>query len=240
MSTDLWEPLSGSFSTSREHLHQVAFFAISPARYNEVGRMGLRPTHDGFGTPEFNGKVARVEGDLLVVEAEGNVATQKISTVRSAAEFASGGYREVWFGDFHDPLAPIDPDAPLSVDAADSAVVGEWFEFGFSVLNELRGSGTEDDDVSEAQIWPEHFDAAAELGSADGGRRASYGASPGDSGVAEPYLYVAPWGEVDGSDSYWNASTFRGSILTHADLIGADAESKANEFFKAGYERLHA
>ncbi len=240
MSADLWAPLPESFATSRKHLHQIAFFAISPARYDGVERMGLSPTISGFGTPEFSGKVARVEGDLLVMEKDGNVATQGITTVRSAAEFFLGNYREVWFENFHDPLTPIDPDEMLSVHADDSTLIGEWFSFGFSVLNNLRGSGAPDDDVSEAQIWPEHFDAATELGSADAGRRASYGASPGDPGVAEPYLYVAPWGEFDKSDPYWNGSSFSGSILTHGELIRADdPESKAYGFLRAGYERLH-
>lgn len=240
MSADLWSPLPESFSTSREHLHQVAFFAISPARYQEVGRMGLAPTKGGFGTPEFNGKVARVEGNLLVMENGGNLATQTISSVRSAAEFFSDGYREVWFEDFHDPLDPIDPDAMLSLDDSDTELVGDWFSFGFSVINELRGSGTGDDDVSEAQIWPEHFDAAAELGSADVGRRASYGASPGDASVAEPYLYVAPWADFDKSNEYWNASSFKGSILTHSQLLEAgDPESAAFQFYRSGYELLH-
>ena len=43
------------------------------------------------------------------------------------------------------------------------------------------------------QIWPEHFDLACELGDADAGTRANYGASPGDSAIAQPYLYVGPW-----------------------------------------------
>ena len=241
MSVELWAPLPGSFVTSRNHLHQIAFFAISPARFDEVGRMGLSPTHRGFGTPEFNGKVARVEGDLLVTENDGNHATQVISDVRSAAEFFSGSYREVWFDDFRDPLIPIDPDAPLSVDQGDTALIGEWFSFGFSVLDSFKRSGAEDDDISESQIWPEHFDAAAELGRAEAGRRASYGASPGDAGVDEPYFYVAPWGDFDRGDSYWNASSFNGSILTHGELIRADdPESEAYGFLRAGYERLRS
>ncbi|HEY5889962.1 MAG TPA: hypothetical protein VIW94_04595 [Acidimicrobiia bacterium] len=241
MSVELWASLPGSFVTSRNHLHQIAFFAISPARFDEVGRMGLSPTDAGFGTPEFNGKVARVEGDLLVLENDGNIATQSISDVRSAAEFFTDGYREVWFDDFHDPLTPFDPDTMLSVDEGDTALIGAWFSFGFSVLNKLRRSGDGDDDISAAQIWPEHFDAAAELGPADAGRRASYGASPGDAGVAEPYLYVAPWGEFDKGDPYWNASSFGGSILTHGELRRSDdPESEAYDFLRTGYERLRS
>jgi hypothetical protein len=44
--------------------------------------------------------------------------------------------------------------------------------------------------VSEAQLWPEHFDVAVvvELD----GQQAYVGFSPGDTVVSEPYVYVAP------------------------------------------------
>lgn len=238
-STSLWTPISDSYSTSRADLHQLAFFALSPARYKKSGRMGLAPTKDGFGTPSFSGVVARVEGDFLVMERDGNAATQQISTVREAAEFLAGGYEESWFEDFHDPLAAKDPGIELAVEPTDTTLIGEWFEFAFVVLNKLRDTGGEDDDVSEAQIWPEHFDGAAELGSAEHGRRASYGASPGDANIASPYIYVAPWGEFDKSDVYWNATSFGGSLLGYEDLAKVDDPvAAALDFYSAGYQRL--
>lgn len=237
----LWQPLAESYETSRNHLHQIAFFAVSPARHKEVGRMGLRPTPGGFGTPEFNGQVARVEGTLLVHEKDGNTATQEISTVRAAAEFLTGEYQEKWFDDFHDPLAPLDPDAELAVEEQDTYLIGNWFEFAFGVLNRLRAEGTDDDDVSEAQIWPEHFDGATELGAQDAGRRASYGASPGDGGISEPYIYVAPWSEVDKSDAYWSSDHFGGSTLTYSELSDASSPSDtALDFYLTGYRKLRS
>jgi hypothetical protein len=238
---ELWTPLSTTFQTTREHLHQLAFFAVSPARYKAVGRMGLKPTPAGFGTPSFDSTVARVEGELLVLEREESVATQQISDVRSAAEFLAGEYDVNWFPDFHDPLDPLDPDTPLQVVAADVHRVGAWFQYGFELLNDLRAKGTENDDASEAQIWPEHFDAAAELGDPDRGLRASFGASPGDAGSDEPYLYVAPWGEVDTADGYWNAEHFKGSILTFSKLLESEDQRAAGlGFYLEGYEALRS
>ncbi len=237
--SDLWTKPSDTFVTTRNHLHQIAFFALSPARYQAVGRMGLAATARGFGTPRYEGKVARVEGTQLVYEAFGNIATQEISTIRAAAEFFGGSYVPVWFEDFHDPLSAMDPDSALEVDEDSSYLIGDWFRFGFSVLHLLRGRGADDDDVSEVQMWPEHFDAATELGSQDAGKRASYGASPGDPGIPEPYIYVAPWSEIDKSDGYWNAEHFGGSVLNYAELAGsADPEKTALGFFLAGYQRL--
>ena len=235
----LWQPLADHYTTSREHLHQIAFFAVSPARHRAVGRMGLQPSPGGFGTPEFDGQVARVDGSRLVHERNGTSASQEISTVRAAAEFFGGNHKEVWFDDFHDPLTPIDPDTELSVDEGDAMLIGEWFEFGFDVLNRLRAEGTHEDAVSEAQIWPEHFDGATELGSQESGSRASFGASPGDSGVSSPYIYVAPWSAVDRSDDYWNAETFGGSIVTYDTLAdAADPIDFALEFYLTGYRKL--
>lgn len=238
--SELWNTPSSSYEKSRNHLHQLAFFALSPARYREVGRMGLTSTSRGFGTPPFAGNVARVERDQLIWESGGNLATQTITTVRAGAAFCGGDYEPVWYEDFHDPLSPIDPDTALEVDPDDSLLIGDWFRFGFDVLNGLGTRGNDADDVSEVQLWPEHFDAATEVGSQDAGQRASYGASPGDGGIPHPYLYVAPWSEVDKSDGYWNAEHFGGSVLRYDELAAADdPEEAAAEFFWVGYQRLH-
>lgn len=229
------------FAATREAFHQVAFFAIAPARYKSVGRMGLKDTPGGFGTPEFAGQIARVEGDLLIHENDGNIASQTISTIRAAAEFFGNEYEEQWFADFHDPLAPSEPNAPLSVSAAASSALGDWFEFGFRVLNEVRAHGVEGDDVSEVQLWPEHFDPATELGDYEKGQRASFGASPGDGAHPEPYLYVASWSEIDRANEYWNDESFNGAGLSYADLLAADDPvGKAVDFYLQGYKILHS
>ena len=232
--------LPPDFETTRNALHQVAFFAVAPARYRSVGRMGLKAAPGGFGTPEFEGRVARVEGTLLVHEADGHVATQEMTTVRSAAEFFDIEYDVHWFTDFHDPLAPTDPDQQLTVDREAALALGEWFGFGFGLLNRLRAHGRQGDDVSEVQLWPEHFDPATELGDPTKGERASFGASPGDAAHPQPYLYVAAWGEIDRSNSYWNDRSFNGASLSHADLLDADDPvDRGLEFLLEGYRALH-
>ncbi|MEX1093241.1 MAG: hypothetical protein WEF28_08800 [Acidimicrobiia bacterium] len=236
----LWQPLSGSFGMTRDHLHQIAYFALSPARHGVDGKMGLRATPGGFGTPEFEGRVARVDGSLLVHEEGGNVATRQISTVRAAAEFFGDSYAEVWFEDFKDPLTPIGPDVALSVDADDSHLIGFWFDFGFEVLDSFRGSGRDADDPSATQIWPEHFDAAMETGDSESGKRASYGFSPGDEKHAEPYVYVAAWGEIDRSNAYWNDEAFNGSSLSYAELAASPEPFEAAlGFLRDGYRILN-
>ena len=234
-------PLPDRFSQTRDALHQIAFFVLGPARYQVVGRMGLRAAPGGFGTPEFNGRVARVEGATLLYEQPDQIASQTITTVKAAAEFVGIEYEADWYGDFHDPLTPLDPDTPLDIDDTAARALGMWFNFGFDVLESLGGHATKSDDAGEVQLWPEHFDPATEIGSDEEGRRASYGASPGDGSHDEPYLYVAPWGEVDRSNPYWNDQSFTGSSLGYSALANSEDPMKAAlEFLLDGYRILHS
>lgn len=234
-------PLPETYVETRDSLHQIAFFVLGPVRYKTEGRMGLQAAPGGFGTPRFDGRIVRVEGDSIVLEEADKVATQTITTVRAAAEFVGIEYKVEWFADFHDPLEPVDPDAPLAVDDIAARALGQWFNFGSQALDRLRGHGTEDDDITEVQLWPEHFDPATELGGQDEGRRASYGAAPGDAGHQEPYLYVAPWGEVDESDPYWNSGSFNGSLLGYSELVAAEDPIAAGvDFLLNGHRILHA
>ena len=234
-------PLPESFATTRDALHQVAFFAVAPARYAATGKMGLRWTRGGFGTPFFgDDRQIRVVGAHLVTDGPDGFVEERISTVRNAVEFLGHSYREVWFDDFHDPLEPIGADADLDVDPIATAALADWFGFATHVLEILRREPGAVD-VSRVQLWPEHFDPAIELGSADAGRRASYGASPGDAGIAEPYLYVSPWAEVDSSDPFFDAPTFTGGVLRYSQLLAAhDQRDAALAFYRAGRSVLGA
>lgn len=233
-------PLPPNIVMTRDALHQIAFFAVSPARYQAIGRMGLRAIPGGFGTPEFEGRVARVEGNTLVHEHHGESDAQTITTVRDACSFLGVEYEVDWYQTFRDPLTPVDPDAPLEVHDAASRSLGDWFGFGFDVLETLRSYGSADDDVSTVQLWPEHFDPAIEMGSQDRGLRASYGLSPGDRAHADPYAYVAAWGEIDRSNEFWNDQAFNGASLGYSDLVAApDPAKRALDFLLEGHRILH-
>jgi hypothetical protein len=78
-------PLPPGFGASCEALRALACYAIAPARKARTGRIGLRPTGDGFGTPLFDdGTRILVRGDRLVLEPERDTA---ITTLNDAAEF---------------------------------------------------------------------------------------------------------------------------------------------------------
>ena len=121
------------------------------------------------------------------------------------------------------------PDAPLAVDAAAAAALADWFGFATSVS---RSCGVDlEAGRAVAQLWPEHFDLAFELGDADAGTRANYGASPGDADHPEPYLYVGPWdtSRRDRADSLWTSRSARRSVRRAAATD--DARSRGRDFF---------
>jgi hypothetical protein len=122
------------------------------------------------------------------------------------------------------------------VDPAAAAALGDFFGFACSALEELRAEEA-DGDPTLVRLWPEHFDLALELGSEQAGRRANYGASPGDSDHAEPYLYVGPWDSELASGELWNASGFPGAELPYSELLEAEDQRRATLRFMAERHR---
>jgi hypothetical protein len=116
-----------------------------------------------------------------------------------------------------------DLDEELAIDPVSADFLGDWYGFGYSVLEELRAD-RESVEASRVQLWPEHFDTAFDCLTAD--RRATFGSSPGDAAVSEPYLYVLPWHIDDAPSTLWNAETFTGAILPVRDLV-AEPDQRA-------------
>jgi hypothetical protein len=231
------DPLPTAFIETRSALHALAEHVLAPARHQATGKIGLRFTFHGFGTPFFAGRRAptasadkrqvRVEDDTLVV----NARRHDITTLARAAE-AAGVPPETQTGLYVPTTAP-DPDAQLSVDPFAARALGDWYGYCASVLEQLRADADALDAPARVQLWPEHFDLAVDLGDKDSGQRANYGGSPGDEDHREPYLYVGPWGPYDAADPFWNESF--GASLSYTELLaGADPLA----FFRRAKELL--
>ena len=233
------EPLPAEFASTRENLHRVGFHVLSTVRENATGKIALRWTRDGFGTPFYGeDEQLRVEGTLLVHQSGPSIRHTPITTLDAAARFAGIAYEPEKAERFDAPPA-IAGGRALAVEPAAARALADWFGFGYSVLEELRRAALPDDDAGRVQLWAEHFDPAVEIGDADAGRRASYGASPGDAAHPEPYLYVAAWGEVDRSDPFWNDESFNGAHLPYRELIDAtDQRVAALAFYRRGLATL--
>ena len=190
------------FVTTRVSWHTLAERVLAPARAAATGRIGLRPTAGGITTGPFGADrtLSVVDTDLLVID--GTVTRRSVITTLGEAAAFAGTDPAATTGVFV-ATTPADPDAPLPVDPAAAAALAEWFAFGARVLGTWRAEHA-DETPSEIQLWPEHFDLGLDLGPE--GRRANYGASPGDGASALPYLYVGPWEPSD--DPFWTEGTY--------------------------------
>ena len=107
---------------------------------------------------------------------------------------------------------------------------GPLVRLGQGIVEAFAAGSDDADDTSSIQLWPEHFDLAVDKGAP--GTRAGYGASPGDTTIDEPYIYVSFHDHHDGP--FWNISF--GAAITHREI---DAGADPLAFFRRGYELLH-
>jgi hypothetical protein len=217
-------PLPAAFATTTAALHGVAEHVLAPARHAVNGKIGLRFTYHGFGTPFFGAdRQVRVEDGELVVDD----ARHPLSTLGEAAKAAGVALGAP--ADVYTPVTECRADAALVVDPLAARALGDWYGYCASLLEQLRAESTHDDSPGRVQLWPEHFDLAVDLGPPDG--RANFGGSPGDQDHAEPYLYVGPWEARQGA--FWS-EPFGASLPYSAILEGIDGLA----FLREGRERL--
>lgn len=181
-------PAADPLVATRLALHAVAEHVLSAALHGWNGRIGLRVTPGGFGTPVVDvGGVARrirVSGTEVVVETGARVERAPLTTLAAAAALvgiapgAPAGLYEI--------ATPCEPDVPLAIDPDAARVLAGWFALVDEALARFALE-LDPDDPPPAQLWPEHFDLAL---THDG---VSYGGSPGDADHRRPYLYVGPW-----------------------------------------------
>ena len=182
--------LPAAFAPTRDSLHALAEQVLSAAYFHATSHIGLRPTPRGFGTPVFGDRErVRVDGTWLVHEQAGAERRTEIATLREAAAFVG-----VPLGapPVYKAVTALDPDTPLGIDHDAALALGDWYALGAALLHDLKIEQS-DQPSTESQIWPEHFDLACDIGEEGAGARATYGASPGDAVIPQPYLYVGPW-----------------------------------------------
>ena len=208
------DALPPNFVVTREALRALCCYVVAPARKSRTGRIGLRPYDGAIATPPFDdGTRLVVRGGRIGVEPGTDTA---ITTLRDAAAFVGIDLRA-------DPgvgedLPPFAPDDELAVDPAASVALGAWYGFGQRLLDDLRAAMPHVE-MSEAQLWPEHFDLAVTVGGTADRGAANVGCSPGDAFHDEPYVYVGPHDTTDLADDIWNAPF--GAVLSRGDLAEA-------------------
>ncbi len=224
--------LPPGFGLTRDELHRLAVYVIAPVQRLTNGEIILRATPGGFSTFPFGGRVVGVDGADLVVDG----VHHPIGSLNDAGRLV-GVAPDVGQQEQFDVPPHGDLDAPLHVDAAAARALGAWFAFATEALETLRSDSAADEDASIVRIWPEHFDAAVDVGDEAAGRRGTYGASPGDGHHREPYLYASPWaGRID---AFFADPGFKGAARTLPELAAAaDAGAAAAGFFAEARRRV--
>jgi hypothetical protein len=228
-------PLSPAYAATRDALHRLAVYVIAPAqRIASGGEIVLTATPGGFGTAMLPDGSIRVEGTDLVIERSGTSRRAAIGSLREMAALV-GIEPDVAQQEQFDVPAHGDLDAPPALDGEAVANLAGWYAYVTALLEDLRGEAAAVDDVSPVRLWPEHFDAAIDMGDNAAGRRGTYGGSPGDRHHDQPYLYVSPWaGRIDG---LFDDPGFAGAALTYDRIMsGADAAA----FLRQARDRISA
>ena len=208
-----------TFVSTREALHGVAEHVLAKARYLDDGEIRLTAFPGGFSTPLLSGgRRVRVDGADLVVDTAEQSASIGLTTIGDAAAFLD--IEPGFPGELYPAATELRPDEPLALDREAAETLAAWYGFAAGVLD-LFAREIIDANPSQVTLWPEHFDQAFYTEDVDESRRANYGASPGDAGHAEPYMYVGPWG-TPAADAFWNATTFNGAVLPLAQMVGED------------------
>lgn len=230
-------PLPQRLAMTRLSFHLLAEHVLAPARHAVTGKIGLRWTRGGFGTPFFGpDRQVRVDGTELVV-VEGDAESRApITTLQAAADHVG-----VTLGEgtgVYEPTTFPRPEAVLEVDEQAAAFISDLLGFATGVLEQLRVDARPEEEVSRVQLWPEHFDLAVELGNEAAGVRAAYGMSLGDADHGVPYLYVAPWQEPP-PDPFWGDPAFGGAALRYGAIYSAPkARTTALQFYREARQRL--
>src|SRR5215218_7365380 len=213
-------------------LHRLAVYVVSPARRAANGNIALRWTLGCVGTPLFGAdEQVRVVVSQLVRQQGDHARVEPVTTLAAAAAFVLDGPPDVAWAETFDVPSPGDPGDDLGVDAEAASFLDDWYGFGYSVLEELR-TDPESTETNRVQLWPEHFDAAFDCLADD--QRATFGSSPGDVEIPQPYLYVVPANfDTAPASDVWNADSFNGAVLRMSDLVDApDQRAVALTFYR--------
>jgi hypothetical protein len=174
-------------TATRETLHHLAEDVLAAEQQAANGELALGVTPGGFATGWF----PSVTGESIRLRVEGRLL---------AREAEIHAEREPITGMFDDGAA---------------AVLYAWWALGDTVLASLRPQPGEA--ISPIVLWPEHFDIAVTLTTADA-RSLNLGFSPGDEFSAEPYVYAGPWDKQSGP--FWNAPF--GAYRTYSQIAAGD------------------
>jgi hypothetical protein len=153
------------------------------------------------------------------------------------------------------PDHPVGAGAPFPAVTRKLAELGRWFANGSALLHATASPWP---GAAPVRVWPHHFDVGSVLPLAashgEDSPSIGIGLSPGDEGIAEPYLYATLWPAPDAESlpplpagGHWNRAGWTGAVLTGSEITaagdGASQAAEAGAFLASAVEvlrELHA
>jgi hypothetical protein len=168
---------------TRRSLHAVAELVLAGPQHRRTGEIMLIVTPTGFRT--FTEPALAVDGtDLATLAGPVPISGSTCAALAEAAGVDVGAPEAL----YHDGSG-AHPDEALDLDPAAAHWLEDCWAAGDAVLRRLAPQ-------EEPILWPEHFDVGILV---DG---ISFGVSPGDGHIAEPYAYVGP--RTPQTGPFWN------------------------------------
>ena len=171
---------------TRRTLHAVAELVLAGPQYRATGKLRLRVIPGGFATvlvPELRVVGVGVVGaGGAAVPIDGHTARAIGAELGVAVGRPEGAYEDG---------AGVDPGETLTLDPDRADEVLSALLVGHDALGAFAPAET-------PVLWPEHFDVAIRVDDA------TFGLSPGDGFIEEPYAYVGV-SRPPAGDAFWNA-----------------------------------
>ncbi len=176
-------PLPAAFPSTGDALHRVAEQVVAPARkpHNEIA---LRATPGGFGTPEFERGRHAPAGAGRRGRSSSNAGARSAARHRARRPGRTAGRRAAAGG------------RRISRRGRSGSIrqrrgARRWYAFAAAMLARFGTAAARRRPPRRSACGPSTSTSRSRWAEA-GGRRANYGVSPGDGGIAEPYPTSAP------------------------------------------------
>jgi hypothetical protein len=212
--------MTSSPDVTRQSWHAVAELVLAGPQLRRSDTIRLRVVPGGFATvsqPDL-----RVLGGTL--EYPGGSANIDGRTCHELA--AAAGVQAGAPGIYKDGTG-ADPAAPARIDVEAASRLADVFALGDAALRSFAPALT-------PVLWPEHFDVSVTVA------QVTFGVSPGDEYLDEPYAYVGPpQPPQPRTGAFWNAPFGAArpmSELSDVDSVVAFFERGRLEFEQGGPE----
>jgi len=142
------------------------------------------------------------------------------------------------------PDHPVATGSPFPSVTRKAAELARWFGNGNGLVRAVASKWPA---AAPVRVWPHHFDVGSVLPLAavhgEDSPSIGIGLSPGDEGIAEPYLYATLWPTPEADTlpalpgGRWHREAWTGAVLTGSEIVAAGdgaAQAAAAGAFLAG------